>query len=121
MMGFSTIPSEGVEVRRNGYRLSSLLLAIALWPFVPASADETVSISFAEQPVRLLRDTSVYVAGRGARLQPGDIAEAGAAGIQIEGGSACTVALGPASQVFLKTGARRRRSTTAGPTPWRSG
>jgi hypothetical protein len=106
MMGFSTIPSEGVEVRRNGYRLSSLLLAIALWPAVPASAAETASISFAEQPVRLLRDTSFYVAGRGVRLQNGDIVESGTAGIQIEGGSACTIALGPASQVFLKTGAK---------------
>lgn len=90
---------------RNAYRLS-LLLAIASSPALPASVDATAAISFAEQPVRLLRDTGFYLAGRGARLQSGDIVESGATSIQLEGGGACTVALGPASQVFLKLGAK---------------
>jgi hypothetical protein len=93
-------------VSRHVYRLSLLLLAITLSPALPASADASAAISFAEQPVRLLRDTGFYLAGRGARLQNGDLVESGTAGIQVEGGGACTIALGPASQVFLKLGAK---------------
>jgi hypothetical protein len=91
------------------YRLSLLLLTLA---WTPSSSSATAGvaspagapfISFAEQPVYLLRDTGVYAAARGARLQDGDIVASdasGASGFQVEAGAA-TVALGPATQVYL--------------------
>lgn len=89
---------------RSLYRLSLLLLSVALSSAGAARADNLVSISFAEQPVRLLRDTSFHSAVRGARLQNGDLIESGATAIQIEGGNGSTVALGPASKVFVRLG-----------------
>jgi hypothetical protein len=87
-------------------RLSVLVLMMACWPATPARGAPTpTAISFAEQPVRLFRERAFYIAGRGVRLQDGDIIETGAAGIQLAGGSA-TIALGPASRVAFKLGAR---------------
>jgi hypothetical protein len=87
-------------------RLSLLLLTMAFWPASPArGAPAPTAISFAEQPGRLLRERAFYIAGRGVRLQDGDIIETGAAGIQLAAGSA-TIALGPASRVAFKLGAR---------------
>jgi hypothetical protein len=86
--------------------LSLLLLTMAFWPASPArGAPAPTAISFAEQPVRLFRERAFYIASRGVRLQDGDIIETGAAGIQLAGGSA-TIALGPASRVAFKLGAR---------------
>jgi hypothetical protein len=108
-MGFPTAPTKGIDVRGTVYRLSLLLLALGSMPS-PSSAAAAAStaaqagsplISFAEQPVRLWRDTGVYGAVRGTRLQDGDIVAAGASAIQVETGSA-TVALGPATQVYLR-------------------
>jgi hypothetical protein len=86
------------------YRLSLLLLSLAWAPSSSCAAPGVAGaplISFAEQPVRLLRGTGVYVAGRGARLQDGDIVASAAAPIQLEAGAA-TVALGPDTQVHLR-------------------
>ena len=91
---------------RNVVRLSLLLLAMAVSPAFPAGADSAAAISYAEQPVRILRDTGFYLASRGAKLQSGDIVEAGSSGIRIDGASASTVALGPASQLYFKAGAK---------------
>jgi hypothetical protein len=87
-------------------RLSLLLLTMACWPASPAqAASPPTAISFAEQPVRLFRERAFYIAGRGVRLQDGDVIESGAAGIQLASGST-TIALGPASRVAFRLGAR---------------
>jgi hypothetical protein len=71
----------------------------------PAQAAEAIAtISAADQPVRLLRDTSFYFASRGAQLQADDIIESGAGGIQLEARNAATIALGPASRLSFKAG-----------------
>lgn len=75
---------------------------MALSPVQAAEAIATVSV--ADQPVRLLRDTSFYLASRGAQLQAGDIVESGAGGIQLETRNAATIALGPASRICFKGG-----------------
>lgn len=76
---------------------------MAVSPAVRA-ADGIVTLSAADQPVRLLRDTSFYLASRGAQLQAGDIVESGAGGIQLEARNSSTIALGPASRIWLKAG-----------------
>lgn len=76
---------------------------MAVSPAVQA-ADSIATISSADQPVRLLRDTSFYLAGRGAQLQTGDIVESGSAGLQIEARNSATIALGPASRICFKAG-----------------
>lgn len=76
---------------------------MAVSPAVRA-ADGIATLSAADQPVRLLRDTSFYLASRGAQLQAGDIVESGAGGIQLEERNSSTIALGPASRIWLKTG-----------------
>ena len=68
------------------------------------AAEGIATISYAEQPVRLLRDTSFYLASRGAQLQAGDIVESGAGGIQLEARNSATIALGPASRICFKAG-----------------
>jgi hypothetical protein len=83
-----------------------LLLSTVFTPAAQALAAAPISISFAEQPVRLLRDKGFYLAGRGAPLQNGDIVESGAGVIQINGGGTSTVALGPTSRLHVNTGAR---------------
>ena len=94
-------------MRGTVYRLSLLLLTLA-WTPAPSSAAAGAAapagaplISFAEQPVRMWRDTGVYAAGRGARLQDGDLVASSASGLQIEAGAA-PVALGPATQVYVR-------------------
>lgn len=83
-------------------RRSILLLALAPAPALPAA----LTITFAEQPVRLLRDTGFYVAGRGARLLNGDLLESAAASIQVDAGNASTVVIGPASRIYFKLDAK---------------
>jgi hypothetical protein len=100
-MGFPTAPPKGIDVSGTVYRLSLLLLTLSWLPSPSLAAPAAAPlVSFAEQPVRLWRDTGVYAAGRGTRLQDGDIVASGASGIQVETGAA-TVALGPATQVYL--------------------
>lgn len=88
---------------RTDFRPALLLLVLALPPST-AGAAAVATISVAEQPVRLLRDTTFYSAGRGAQLQPGDIVEAGRGTLQLEAPHCCTLALGPASRIYFKTG-----------------
>jgi hypothetical protein len=90
-------------VSRTVRRLSCLLFAIALPPAVQA-ADIAATVAAAEQPVRVLRDTSFYLASRGVQLQAGDIVESGAGAIQLEARNSSTVALGPATRVYFKPG-----------------
>jgi hypothetical protein len=82
--------------------LRSSLLWLALSASLPALPAPASAISFAESPVRLVRDTGLYAATRGARLQPGDLIESGASPIQLEGMGGPTVALGPASRAYLQ-------------------
>jgi hypothetical protein len=85
--------------------VSLLLLMAHAGVAAPVHAAEFAAITYAEQPVRLLRDKSFYLAGRGARLQSGDIVESGAGSIQLTAWGAATVALGPASRLYVTTGA----------------
>lgn len=86
---------------RNLFRQSLLSLAMLAFA-LPAGAAPASAISYAEAPVRLVRDTSLFLAARGARLQSGDIIETGASPIQLEGMGGATVAVGPASRVYFK-------------------
>ncbi|MET0856232.1 MAG: hypothetical protein ABWY27_05740 [Telluria sp.] len=88
------------------YRMSLLLLSTHCMAVPAALAVTPVAISFAEQPVRLLRDKSFYLTGRGAQLQNGDIVESGSGSIQINGGGSATLALGPASRLHVRIAAR---------------
>lgn len=67
----------------------------------PAPASPAITISYAEQPARLVRDTSFYSAGRGVALRDNDILASNSGAIQLDAGGA-TVAIGPASRVFVK-------------------
>lgn len=86
--------------------LVGLVLLLALhWPpaHAAAPAAPTLAITFAEQSARLVRDTALYRAGRGVVLRPGDMLESGGGAIQFAAGAA-TLALGPASRLFVKNG-----------------
>lgn len=74
--------------------LLSLLLA------GPALAAAPLAITYAEQPVHLWRDTSLYSAGRGATLQAHDLVDAGAATLLLDAGGT-TVALGPGARLYI--------------------
>jgi len=82
----------------------ALLLAALLAPAVPALAQRAL-LSHAEQPAKLIRKTTVYDAPAGASLQPGDIVESGARGLQIEWPNGALMALGPSSSVQLDAAA----------------
>lgn len=60
-----------------------------------------IAITFAEGAPRLARDKGFYRAGRGAVLRANDMLESGAGMLQLGAGGA-TVALGPASKVFIR-------------------
>lgn len=80
------------------------LPGLTLWLAVGASAaaaPAAVTISYAEQPLRLVRDTSFYSAGRGVALRGNDILASNAGVVQFDAGGS-TVALGPASRVWVK-------------------
>lgn len=83
-----------------------MALGLAPSPRAGAGAASLATISVADQPPRLLRDTSFHVAARGTELQAGDIVEAGAGTLQLEAGNCCTVALGPTSRIYLKPGGK---------------
>jgi hypothetical protein len=84
--------------------MRALLLAALLAPTLPALAQRAL-LSHAEQPAKLIRKTTVYDAPAGAGLQPGDIVESGARGLQIEWPNGALVALGPSSSVQLDSAA----------------
>ncbi|MGV7210375.1 hypothetical protein ACLB1G_21285 [Oxalobacteraceae bacterium A2-2] len=78
-------------------------MALPITPLAGAASLASVAtISFAEQPPRLLRGTSFYSATRGVHLENGDIVDTGAGGIQIEGVAGAILALGPSSRVYFK-------------------
>lgn len=85
-----------------------LLLPVSLafaWPAAqaaPSAAD--MAISFSEQPARLIRDTSLYRAGKGVVLRPQDMLESDGGALQVDTGGASLV-LGPATKLFI-SGAR---------------
>jgi hypothetical protein len=84
--------------------MRALLLAALLAPALPALAQRAL-LSHAEQPAKLIRKTTVYDAPAGASLQPGDIVESGARGLQIEWPNGALMALGPSSSVQLDAAA----------------
>ncbi|MET0855692.1 MAG: hypothetical protein ABWY27_02980 [Telluria sp.] len=86
------------------YLMSLLLLSTHFMAASMALAAPPVSIAFAEQPVRLLRDKSFYLAGRGAQFQHGDIVESGSGAVQLDGGGAAILALGPATRLQVRLG-----------------
>ncbi len=90
---------------RTDFRPALLLLVLAL-PAPSAGAAVVAAVSVADQPLRLLRDTTFYAATRGAQLQTGDLVEAGAGTLQLEAANCCTVALGPGARVFFKPGGK---------------
>jgi len=61
-----------------------------------------MTIAFSEQPLRLVRDTALYSAARGAVLQAGDMLETGKGTIQLGAGRSI-VALGPLSRVYIRS------------------
>ena len=92
-------------------RLAKLSVCLAIvWPAapaaptpVPATASTAVSITFAEQPARLVRGKSLYRVGRDTGLQPDDMLESGSGAIQLDAGGA-TLAIGPATRIWIRSG-----------------
>lgn len=69
----------------------------------PKRATAPIAITYAEQPLRLLRDTTLFTASRGVHLAPDDLIETGTGNVQLDVGGA-TVALGPSSRLLLRDG-----------------
>jgi hypothetical protein len=88
-------------------RLAKLSVCLAIvWPAAhaaPAPAPSSVSITFAEQPARLVRGKSLYRVGRDTGLQPDDMLESGSGAIQLDAGGA-TLAIGPATRIWIRSG-----------------
>lgn len=63
-------------------------------------------VSFAEQPVHVLRNTNFYLAGRGTELESGDIIDSGNGDVLVDCGPGCVLALAPASQFEISWGAK---------------
>lgn len=85
-------------------RVGLFLLLWVAWPAVQAApaanVDAPIVVAFAEQAARLVRDTSLYRAGRGVLLREHDMLESGDGVIQLAAGGA-TLALGPASTLYI--------------------
>lgn len=67
-----------------------------------ANAQTFPVLSFAEQPVQLIRGTGAYVVSPGTRLQAGDILQSGSAGLQIEGLAGTTLAMGSDTRMYIE-------------------
>jgi len=78
-----------------------LMLALPGPPVRAAPPAPAIAITFAEGAPRLARDKGFYRAGRGTVLRANDMLESGAGTLQLGAGGA-TVALGPASTVFIR-------------------
>ncbi|MBD8093994.1 hypothetical protein IFT48_28790 [Pseudomonas fluorescens] len=89
-------------------KLSIALLLAGLFqlPLVLAAPTNIAVIAYAEKPLKLIRATTLYTVGPGTRLQGGDILQTGAAGIQIEGLNAATLALGPDTRILIATNSK---------------
>lgn len=83
---------------RSLFRLASITLFTTAFPLAAQGAG---FLSYAPNPVRLLRGTAIYAAGQGSALESGDIVESGKSSVQIEGPGATLVALGPETRVYL--------------------
>ncbi len=87
------------------------LLATLLWLSFPAAAQEIGTLTLLEGSLRVIRGTTVFRAGEGARLHQGDIVESSGSGFaQLELTGGTVVALGPSTRLFFlghgtKTGA----------------
>lgn len=66
-----------------------------------AWAAPSARLSFAEQPVRVIRAADVYQAVNGTPLEQDDIVETGASGAQIELDNGTIVAIGPQTRLYL--------------------
>jgi hypothetical protein len=97
---------KGVQVSRTDFRPALLLLVLALPPPAAAAGAVVATVAVADQPLRVLRDTTFYTALRGAPLLAGDIVEAGNGTLQLEAPHCCTLALGPAARVYFKPGGK---------------
>ncbi|HEY2019807.1 hypothetical protein [Paraburkholderia sp.] len=100
------MPSE----RRFLVMLMSALLraraggALALFASAVPLAHADIVIAYADSPVTVIRGASLYRTGEGAKLRDDDIIETGAGkSAQLEDGSGTVIALGPQTQVLLKT------------------
>jgi hypothetical protein len=84
--------------------VSRLFPALLLWFALGASAchaaTPTLSITYADRPLSLIRGTELFSAGRGVILQRDDLL-ASATGVVLLDADGATVAIGPASRVFV--------------------
>jgi len=88
-----------------GASVSRLLLGLSVWLAIlwpPAHAAPAATITFAEPAAHLVRGTGLYRAGRGVVLQENDMLESGSGALQFDAGGS-TVAVGPASRVYIKS------------------
>ncbi|MGF6964894.1 hypothetical protein OKW43_001899 [Paraburkholderia sp. WC7.3g] len=78
--------------------------ALALFACALPFAHADVVIAYADSPVSVIRGASLYRTGEGARLRDDDIIETDAGkSAQLEDGAGTLIALGPQTQVLLKT------------------
>jgi hypothetical protein len=101
-----TLPElSGVILLRTllGLSLSLTFTSLLAGAHAATLPNAPITITFADQPVHLVRHTSVYSAGRGVQLQANDMLESTSGAIQLEAGGT-TVAIGPATHVFVKDG-----------------
>ncbi|MGF6933893.1 hypothetical protein OKW41_003032 [Paraburkholderia sp. UCT70] len=78
--------------------------ALALFASAVPLVHADVVVSFAESPVSVIRGASLYRTGEGARLRDDDIIETDAGkSAQLEDGAGTLIALGPQTQILLKT------------------
>ncbi|KAF1026343.1 MAG: hypothetical protein GAK37_02685 [Pseudomonas sp.] len=83
-----------------------LLAGLLQLPLAHAAPANIAVISYGEKPLHLIRATTLYTIGAGTRLQGGDILQTGASGIQIEGLSPVTLALGPDTRILIATNSK---------------
>jgi hypothetical protein len=89
--------------------------ALALFASAVPLAHADAVIAFAESPVTVIRGASLYRTGVGAKLRDDDIIETDAGkSAQIEDSAGTLIALGPQTQVLLKTSSAPQ-SAAAGP------
>lgn len=91
----------GVNGSRPVRGLSLWLVGASLQAVAAAPAPVSVAITFAEQPVTVARDTGMYSARRGTALLAHDLIVATSGTVLLDAGGT-TVALGPASSLYIK-------------------
>ena len=89
-----------MPVRKSKFvlRLLPMLLCLSL----SAAAQEIGTITLVEGPLRMIRGTTLFHAGEGVRLHPGDILESSSGGfVQLELTGGTVVALGPSTRLLF--------------------